>query len=360
MSLKFHRHCRRRINVLGSMVCAGATLVFAVHPQLTANADSELVPYTQKFANSPVTFDMVPVPRGEFVMGSPDAEPGHAPDEGPRHRVKIEPFWMGKHEVTWDEFELWSLQRDFRQRKRQQTESTERDRLVDAVTTPTPPYTDLSFGMGTRGYPVICVTQHAARKYCEWLSARTGLYHRLPTEAEWEYACRAGTTTADSCGDRSKLDDHAWHSGNSAVDGTTTLHPVGKKKPNPWGLHDMHGNVAEWVLDKYDPGFYAKFPKDQAATFPLSLAEREYPRVARGGSWMSDPNTVRSAARQASTAAWKESDPGLPQSAWYVTDAPFVGFRIVRPFRIPSDEERKRLRLDAVVPIDVKENTVRP
>ena len=337
---------------LGVLSFAG----FVVAADEAPKTEKEMKPYTQKIDHTEVTFDMVPIPAGEFLMGSPKTEAGRADDEGPQHKVKIEPFWMGKHEVTWEEFELWSLLMDAKLRKFQSIAPTPLDKRADAVTKPTPPYTDMSFGMGKDGgYPAICMTQHAAKKYCEWLTAKTGVYYRLPTEAEWEYACRAGTTTPYSFGDVSKIDDYAWHAGNSAVDGEKKYHPVGKKKPNPWGLFDMHGNVAEWVQDKYEPEFYAKFPTDKTTLFPLCLADEEYPRVARGGSWMFEPDKARSATRLGSDPEWKEQDPQLPKSAWYMTDALFVGFRIVRPLRVPSEEERKNLRLDAVVPKGVKE-----
>lgn len=352
--------CRQWI-LQGGLALFGAALLassaLAADNASSAKTEAEMKPYTQKIANTEVTFDMVPIRGGEFLMGSPGNEEGRADDEGPQHKVKIEPFWMGKHEVTWEEFELWSLLLDTKLRKFQNLTATPLDKNADAITKPTPPYTDMSFGMGKDGgYPAICMTQHAARKYCEWLSAKTGIYHRLPTEAEWEYACRAGTNTAYSFGeDASKIDEYAWHKGNSPVDGENKYHQVGKKKPNPWGLYDMHGNVAEWVLDKYEPDFYGKFPAGKAAVFPLCLADIEYPRVARGGSWMFEPDKARSATRLASHADWKEQDPQLPKSAWYMTDAQFVGFRVIRPLQVPSMEQRKNLRLDAVVPSDVKE-----
>lgn len=342
---------------------AGPFVLFVCAP-LAIAADNpspktaaEMKPYTQKIANTEVTFDMVPIPGGEFLMGSPAKEQGRHEDEGPQHKVKVEPFWMGKCEVTWEEFELWSLLLDSKLRKFQNINATPLDKKADAITKPTPPYTDMSFNMGKDGgYPAICMTQHAAKKYCEWLTAKTGAYHRLPTEAEWEYACRAGTSTAYSFGDdASKIDDFAWYAGNSEVEGKKKYHPVGKKKPNPWGLHDMHGNVAEWVQDKYEEDFYKKFPADKPAVFPLCLAETEYPRVARGGSWMFEASQARSATRLASNPEWKEQDPQLPKSAWYMTDALFVGFRVIRPFRVPSEEERKNLRLDAVLPSDASE-----
>ncbi|MCX7410519.1 MAG: formylglycine-generating enzyme family protein [Planctomycetota bacterium] len=318
-----------------------------------AKTPAEMKPYKQDIRNTDVSYEMVPIPGGEFVMGSPAKETNRGEGEGPQHKVKIEPFWMGKYEVTWEEFELWSLRMERSLRNYKKAATLDLEKAADAITKPTNPYTDMSFGMGKdERQPAICMTQHAAKMYCQWLSAKTGHYYRLPTEAEWEYACRAGTTTAYHFGDDvAKLDDYAWHEANS--DGK--YKPIGKKKPNPWGLYDMHGNAAEWVQDKFDPEFYAKFPADKSAVFPLNIGDVEYPRTARGGAWNFTPEKLRSAARLASEPAWKEQDPNLPKSAWYMTDALFVGFRIIRPFRVPTAEERKNLHLDAVLPTDAKE-----
>ena len=144
---------------------------------------------------------MVPIPGGEFVMGSPDTEAGRKPDEGPQHKVKISPFWMGRCEVTWNEYELFMYPDEERRTRATVPTDAAGDKLADAVTHPSKPYVEMSFGMGKDGYPAISMTQHGANKYCQWLSAKTGHFYRLPTEAEWEYAARAGTTTAYFFGD---------------------------------------------------------------------------------------------------------------------------------------------------------------
>jgi formylglycine-generating enzyme required for sulfatase activity len=184
---------------------------------------------------------------------------------------------------------------------------------------------------------VISMTQYAAKMYCKWLTATTGRYYRLPTEAEWEYAARAGTTTAYSFGDDpDDLDSYAWYFDNSE----DQYQKVGKKKPNPWGLYDMHGNVAEWVLDQHVADFY-KGLAGKTSKNPLAVPTKEFPCVVRGGSWDDDPEMLRSATRRRSEPDWKMQDPQIPQSIWYLTDAPFVGFRVVRPLRLPTPEEAK-------------------
>jgi formylglycine-generating enzyme required for sulfatase activity len=166
------------------------------------------------------------------------------------------------------------------------------------------------------------MTQHAAATYCEWLSRKTGRNYRLPSEAEWEWACRAGTTTPHSCS--GPLAEHAWFLDNSGG----SYRQVGTKLPNPWGLHDMHGNVAEWTAEQYVPQRYAEPAPD--ARWPLRLPVKEYPIAVRGGSFLDGPLALRSAARRASHPDWKQRDPQIPKSIWYMTDARFVGFRVLR------------------------------
>jgi len=320
----------------------------AAHP-------SEMKPYVDEIPNSTAKFEMLPIPGGTFRMGSPESEPGHRADEAPQFEVKIEPFWMGKHEVTWDEYEVFMLCLDSKNRQVQQIALTPAEKLADAISHPTKPYTDMTFGMGKHGYPAICMTQLAARIYCRWLTKKTGRYYRLPTEAEWEYACRAGTKTAYSFGDDpEQLGDHAWFEVNSE----DKYQPVGKKKPSPWGLKDMHGNVAEWVLDKYEKDQYAKLAPGPV-TKTIVAAVSEYPRIVRGGSWQDKPKRLRSASRAFSKEEWKEQDPQFPQSIWYFTDALHVGFRVVRPLTEPSEEEKKEywdagLHMPAVQAADKK------
>ncbi|MFN3193390.1 MAG: formylglycine-generating enzyme family protein [Aureliella sp.] len=304
--------------------------------EAVASAESEMQPYSEVVEQAGVKFKMLPIPGGSFVMGSSEDEDDREEDEGPQRKVTVSPFWMAETEVSWDVYDVWASDLDVARRQILGLKSSPRDSFADTFQTsqPTKPYTDMTFGMGKKGYPAICMTQHAARTFCKWLSAKTGRYYRLPTEAEWEYACRAGSTTAYSFGDDpDELEDYAWFFDNT--DGG--YEKVGKKKPNAWGLHDMHGNVAEWVLDQYDEEGYVAIA--DATQDPLHVPETLYPRVVRGGGWDQFPEDCRSAARQASDEEWKKQDPQVPKSIWYHTDALHVGFRVVRPLSTPTAEE---------------------
>jgi formylglycine-generating enzyme required for sulfatase activity len=276
-------------------------------------------PYTVTIPNTAVTYTMAPVPGGEFDMGA--AGPGAAPDEAPVHKVTVSPFWMQAHEVTWDAFLLFMF-------ADQAKESANPDAVVDALGRPSAPHLEMSFGRGSAGFPAISMTQHAANKYAQWLSAKTGEFYRLPTEAEWEYACRAGGGAAPA-GD---LAEYAWFKKNSPTGNFTegTYHPVGTKRPNAWGLHDMLGNVMEWTLDQYGP--YPAAPQRN----PWVVAKSPYPHAVRGGSWNEEQDRVTCTARFKSDPSWKAQDPQLPKSVWYLTDAQWVGFRLVRPAVLPG------------------------
>jgi formylglycine-generating enzyme required for sulfatase activity len=288
---------------------------------------AEMKPYAEPIPATDVKLEFVPIPGGEFLMGSPDSEKGRADDEGPQHRVKLEPFWMSKFETTWDAYRLFMFTQEA-------NEVPANDPLVAAVSRPTPPYVEMSFGMGLQGYPAISMTQHGANKFAQWLSIKTGHFYRLPTEAEWEYACRAESATAYSFGDdEAELGDYAWFNANSS----DKYQKVGEKKPNKWGLHDMHGNVMEWTLDAYSTDFYGA--DGQLALNPWNRAIDPYPHAVRGGSWFDAPEKLRCASRVGSDPAWKIQDPQLPKSIWYQTDAQWLGFRLVRPLKVPSAEE---------------------
>ncbi len=317
-------------------------VVTEIHKQIIAKSsavsESEMKPYTNTISGTQVSYRMTPIKGGEFVMGSPAAEPGRKPDEGPQHKVKIAPFWMGTCEVTWNEYELFMYQDEERKFKKEIPTDPYVDKVSDAVSRPTKPYVEMSFGMGKDDYPAISMTHHAANKYCEWLSAKTGEYYRLPTEAEWEYACRAGTTTKYSFGDNDRdLGRFAWFEKNSDF----KYQKVGRKQPNPWGLYDMHGNVAEWTLDGYEPNAYESLGSGVVAE-PFVRGTKPYPHVARGGSWDDSGEKLRSAARLFSDKSWKQQDPQLPKSIWYLTDAQFLGFRVVRPLKVPTPEEAQK------------------
>jgi formylglycine-generating enzyme required for sulfatase activity/cytochrome c551/c552 len=293
--------------------------------------------YTNTIPGMKVQYAMLPIPAGEVLMGSPANEAGRGSDESPQVKMKISPFWMGRFEVTWNEFEVFMYPDEERKFKNEIATDPAIDKVSDLVTRPTKPYVEMSFGMGKDGFPAISMTQHAANKYCQWLSSKTGEFYRLPTEAEWEYACRAGTTTVYSFGDdASVLSEYAWFEKNSNF----KYQKVGKKKPNPWGLYDMHGNVAEWVMDQYEPTLATLATLGGQDAWLRQTTP--YPQVAKGGSWDDEPKKLRSAARRGSDKSWKMQDPQLPKSIWYLTDAQFLGFRVVRPLKVPSADEMRR------------------
>jgi formylglycine-generating enzyme required for sulfatase activity len=255
------------------------------------------------------------------------------------------PFWMGKYEVTWAEYKryiaLYGIFKEFQIRKQRLVTA---DNKADAITAPTELY-DPSFtyehGEDPQ-LPAVTMTQYAARQYTKWLSAITGQFYRLPSEAEWEYACRAGAKTAYSFGDDpSDLGDYAWYYDNA----DEKPHKVGQKKPNPFGLYDMHGNVAEMVLDQMFPDGYARFAgKTVTAADALMWPTKLVPRVVKGGSFEDDADALRSAARlPTQEREWKMEDPNLPLSPWWFTSDPTrgVGFRIMRPLDEPATKAER-------------------
>ena len=270
--------------------------------------------YEQQIPGSGVTFRMVPVKGGTFIMGTPASEYGRDQDEQ-EHSVEVSSFWMGSTEVTFAEWDAYFKDGSLPQSK-----------TIDGVTRATPQYIDLTWGMGREArHPSNSMSQLAAVMYCKWLYEKTGVFYRLPTEAEWEYACRKGNTG------RNGLDAAAWHVHNSGG----KFHKVKGKEPNAFGIHDMLGNLSEWTLDQYDPFGYASLP----AKDPLAAPGARYPRVVRGGSWQDNPLQLRCGNRIASQAAWNQRDPQIPKSKWWLTDGMFVGLRVVRPLKQPAEAE---------------------
>lgn len=289
-------------------------------------AQSPLEPYTQLIQGTDVSFEMQAVPAGTYERGSVSGNS----DEQPVHTVHLDAFWISSHEVTWNLFELF-MSKDYELTKTEGGVSAE----VDAVTRPTIPYVDVTFGMGRGNHPALSMTHYNAIQFCKWLYARTGVFYRLPTEAEWEYACRAGSDAAYSFGDdTTRLDEYAWYRANSSNE----THEVGTKKPNVWGIYDMHGNAAEWTYDQYLADGYQRY-EDKEANNPVVESDKLYPHAVRGGSYEDDASALRSAARRPSDPSWKEFDPQIPKSSWWFTDASFIGIRLVRPFRAPAVEE---------------------
>jgi formylglycine-generating enzyme required for sulfatase activity len=211
-----------------------------------------------------ITIKLVLIPAGKSVMGSPDSEQGRRKDEGPQHEVVISrPFYMGVTEVTQTQYQ--------------------------AVMGNNP-----SEFKGPRN-PVENVSWNYATEFCKKLSEKTRQAVRLPTEAEWEYACRAGSNTKFCFGDANEgLGDYAWYGDNTG----RTTQPVGQKKPNAWGLYDMHGNVWEWCAD-----WYGDYPKG-VVTDPQGPASGTY-RVLRGGCWFYDPFLCRSAYRDSDSPDYR-------------------------------------------------------
>jgi formylglycine-generating enzyme required for sulfatase activity len=304
-----------------------------------------MVPYSVKIPGTSVTFEMIPVPGGKFKMGSPDIEAGRADDEGPQVEVETSPMWVGKTEVTWDEYRVFmSLYSIMKRLQAVGIRKITDENRVDAVTIPTPLYEPshtFEFGDDSE-LPAVTMTQYAAKQYTKWISGMTGHQYRLPTAAEWENAARGGTNTAYSFGDSA---DDLDAFGCFADNNPGGSEKVASKKPNPFGLFDVHGNVWEWVIDKYTADGYQSLGSGPLSGAKSVLwAKDEYPRCVRGGGWQDTADRCRSAARMGSEDEdWKAEDPNQPLSPWWYTSDPArsVGMRIVRSLKPLSKEEIK-------------------
>lgn len=302
-------------------------LVFSAFAQeriFSQSSDTTFTAYEQSIPGSSLKFKMVPIRGGSFTMGSPDNERGRDADEGPQKNFTVSSFWMGAYEVTHDEFDIFF--KDY---------STSVNSGTDAITRPSPQYVDLSWDMGRQGgFPVNSMQQRTALMYCRWLYKRTGIFYRLPTEAEWEYACRAGSSSKYFFGDNEgDLEKYAWYNKNSKA----VYHRVGQLQPNAFGLYDMLGNLAEWVLDQYDEHYFTKM-KDGDIDPELKPTSR-HPRLLKGGGYTDEASSLRCANKVKWLPEWNRRDPQIPKSKWWLTDAPFAGFRLMHPLKQPSAED---------------------
>ncbi len=304
--------------------------------------------YVENIPGSSVSFSMVAIDGGEFLLGSPEDESYRRKDEGPQRKVKVSPFFMAEVEVSWDEFLAWFGQTASEGRKEAETNLEE----VDAISGATPPWGAPDQGWGKGQRPAITMSHHAAVQYCRWLSHVTGKTYRLPTEAEWEYAARGGKQTAypfeGSPKDYSELSFwNKWLGVDTAVIGRYVSYKAnsnGKSqladmvKANPYGLKNMNGNVAEFCSDWYSADTYKNYKEEELIDPKGPSRGREH--VVRGGSFRSDASELRSAARSyTETKNWLKTDPQMPKSIWWYSDANHVGFRVV--CEVPENIEIK-------------------
>ena len=296
--------------------------------------------FTEYVPGSNVSFEMLAIPGGSFQMGSPEDEPFRNEDEGPIVEVSINSFFMAKIEVTWDEY-LAFFKQTGSLIKTTDTYNIDQGE-VDGISGPTPPYGAPDQGWGKGKMPAITMTFHAAEVYCQWLSEITGKTYRLPTEAEWEYAARGGTSTPYFFeGDPRRYVNKGIRNKLFGVDTTginsfityienSRARSAGPDQvtENPFGLVNMLGNVAELCADWYAEDAYAQYPEGIQVN-PAGPSSGEE-RVVRGGSYREDAANVRSASRGfTETEAWMNTDPQIPKSVWWYSDCFHVGFRVV-------------------------------
>ncbi len=236
-----------------------------------------LAPYTETLPGSVVKVEMIPIPGGTIVIGGKE--------------VFVKPFWIASTETPWEAYDVFTASGP-------PSPPYDQTKFApDAIARPSRSYILPDLGWGHHGYPVINLSFDSVTMYCRWLAAATKKKYSLPTEAEWEFACRAGASQANAA----DLEKQAWFAANSAK----STHPVGKKLPNKFGLFDMLGNVGEWGTDL-----------DGKA-------------VLCGPSFEDKIADVLPSKRSRFEPDWQESDPQIPKSRWWLSDAPFAGFRVV-------------------------------
>ena len=305
--------------------------------------------FTERIPGTTVSFNMKAIPGGSFAMGSPSDEPFRREDEGPVRQVNVSSFFMGEAEVTWDQY--WAFYAETMSEGRIPPEvvyAQNADPTVDAISGPTPPFGIPDQGWGGGDRPAITMTHYAAETFCLWLSKKTGKKYRLPTEAEWEYAVRGGTSTPYFFeGDPKKFsNDGFWRKlfkadttpinryviyANNSQNRTEEPSAV---QPNPFGLKNMLGNVMEYCADWYAADAYAQL--SDGVTDPQGPASGEE-HVVRGGQFTDDASVLRCAARDHTHhKQWLKTDPQQPQSIWWYSDIRTIGFRVVCEYEAPQ------------------------
>lgn len=297
--------------------------------------------FTEQVPGTSVSFNMVAIPGGSFKMGSGPKEDYRKEDEGPVREISISPLFIGEVEVSWDEYLAFFSSTRSEGRIDPRIVMERNLNPVDGVSGPTPPYGQPDQGWGYGQNPAITMSYYAAQTYCQWLSLKTGKKYRLPTEAEWEYVARGGTTTPYFFeGSPKKFSDDNWW--NSIVGTDTAIinsyviydknsngrtKDAGYVRPNPFGVKNTLGNVMEYCSDWYAPDAYAQ----TAATVSNPKGpEQGEEHVVRGGHYASDAKDVRVAARDYTRSVdWLKTDPQSPKSIWWLSDCTKIGFRVV-------------------------------
>jgi formylglycine-generating enzyme required for sulfatase activity len=240
----------------------------------------KLQTYVLTLPKSLVKIRMLPIPAGTVTVGGKP--------------VEVKPFWMARTETPWEAFDVFTASGP------PSPSYGQEDFGADAVARPSRSFHLPDLGWGHNGYPAINISSLSAQMFCRWLSKETGEKYRLPTEAEWEFACRGGVTGPWKV-DKAAVNKSAWWAGNS----DRLTHPVGKKLPNKFGLNDMFGNPGEWAIDM------------------------EGKPVLCGGTFLDGINGMIPGMRRRYQPKWQETDPQFPKSRWWLSDGKIVGFRIV-------------------------------
>ncbi len=316
-AVKIRGKRKRKIFMFKSVFLTTAVLaaLAALNTAATAADAPKMENYTEVVPGTSIKIDMIAIPGGKAKIGATAEEEGRGEYDLDQEDVEIKPFYMSKTEITWSQFTPWVFNNELQV---QLTKEVKKKENVNGICRPSSPYGTIARGLGdSRNHPAFGMTLFCAQKYCEWLSQKTGKKYRLPTEAEWEYAARAGATTPYYWGESADdAGDYAWFIDNS--DFTTQL--VGKKKPNKFGLYDMLGNVAEWVQPKTPDQEWA---------------------ILRGGHWESESTSIRCASRDEEAEEWNDMDPNIPKSIWWLASANWCGIRLVCEPGDAKAEEKK-------------------